>query len=343
MENQSVIKIAFLLESTFLCGGVKVVLCQAEALLKMGHQVKVVSGDPAPDWFSGEICFVQKNPFTFGFDKEFDIIIVTTPELALFHYRHAESKKIYHLIQGYEGDFQECLSMKNRIEKAYRLPVVKLTVSERLATRLENLFPGPYFSIGQGLEHDYFYDLPTSGKWRNPDRVFLVGPLSISVKQIDIGLTAFKKVQKVRPNLNLVRISSVDTRKEEEKLTGPIGEYHTHLKPEEVGRVFRTGCGVLISPSGAGEGFGLPPLEAMACGVPTVLTNIPSYNSFAVPVDYARFVAPGDAISMAQGLMDVLHNHQERCRLISRGLEVASLYRFEKVARKMENIFRNVR
>ncbi len=44
-------KIAYLLESTGLFGGVKVVLQQADALARRGHRVTVVSPEPAPEWF----------------------------------------------------------------------------------------------------------------------------------------------------------------------------------------------------------------------------------------------------------------------------------------------------
>ncbi len=336
-------KIIYFLESTCLCGGVKVILRQAEALAKMGHQVKVISKDPFPEWFGGEICFVRQNPFTAGLGEEFDIAIATTPDLALFHFRYLESKRIYHLIQGYEGDYQECLSIKNKIEGAYNLPIAKLTVSGRLASRLNKLFPGQYFPIGQGLESDYFFAPSGPIRCNNPEKIFLVGAFCISIKRLEIGLKAFSMVRKIRPELRLIRISPVDTQKEEEKLAGPISEYHVYLKPEEVGEIFRQGNALLISPSGPGEGFGLPALEAMACGIPTVLTKIPSYQSFATPVDYARFVEPENVYSMAHGLTDLLTDHRERLRLISRGREVAYLYRFEKVAQKMEKIFRNVR
>jgi len=43
--------IAYLLESTGLFGGVKVVLQQADALARRGHRVTVVSPEPAPEWF----------------------------------------------------------------------------------------------------------------------------------------------------------------------------------------------------------------------------------------------------------------------------------------------------
>lgn len=65
------------------------------------------------------------------------------------------------------------------------------------------------------------------------------------------------------------------------------------------------------------EGFGLPPLEAMAAGVPVVATN-----SGALPEvigDAGRLVAPGEAGAMAGALGEVLTDEDERSRLITAG------------------------
>ncbi len=51
MDSSLSLRIAYLLESTNLCGGVKVALAQAEALCRRGHRVAVVSPQASPDWF----------------------------------------------------------------------------------------------------------------------------------------------------------------------------------------------------------------------------------------------------------------------------------------------------
>ena len=134
--------------------------------------------------------------------------------------------------------------------------------------------------------------------------------------------------------MKLIRISQIDTRINEEKLVGPIDDYHINISPNELARIMRNSSGILISPSGSEEGFGLPALEAMACSMPTVLTDIPSYKSFSKPVDYAKFVKQGSAKSMAQGIIEIMDNTFERLRLIKRGLEVASEYSYEKSSKE---------
>ena len=50
--------------------------------------------------------------------------------------------------------------------------------------------------------------------------------------------------------------------------------------PAEVAALLRC-CDLLLGPSWEQEGFGLPALEAMACGVPVVASDVPCYRDFA--------------------------------------------------------------
>ena len=339
-------KIAYLLESTILCGGVKVVCRQAEELGRRGHQVVVFSPGEYPDWFDSQIQFERRDQLDPEYLKTFDRIIGTSPEMLLSLHRYPGiRRKLWHLVQGYEGDCEEAQSHIPMIEEAYSLPIPKMTVSKCLTDRLERIFPaGAFYSIGQGLESQYFYPAEDNVNEREEvvDTLFIIGPLTISVKQIVLGLDAYALAKKAHPYLRLVRIALVDTRQEEEDRVGKIGEYHVLLRPREVGDVFRSRGGVLLSSSTAGEGFGLPALEAMACGVPTVLTKIPSYLAFGDPQDYAAFVPYDDPRAMADAIYRLLKDDEERRRLIKRGSEVAALYSYERVGEAIEEILYDV-
>lgn len=76
------------------------------------------------------------------------------------------------------------------------------------------------------------------------------------------------------------------------------------------------------------EGFGLPPLEAMACGTPVVCSNTSSLPE--VVGDAAYLIDPMDIASMAKGIDEVLVNSELRESLISKGFEQVKLFSWEK-------------
>jgi glycosyltransferase involved in cell wall biosynthesis len=80
------------------------------------------------------------------------------------------------------------------------------------------------------------------------------------------------------------------------------------------------------------EGFGFPPLEAMACGVPVVA----SANSSIAEVcgDAALLVSPYRVSSIATALMELLTDRALAGRLVSRGYERAARYSWDKTAQR---------
>lgn len=331
-------KIAYLLESAVLCGGVKVVLRQAEALANCGYQVVVICKDNFPRWFDGKINYVTNDPLDINFLKKFSHIIATSPlqVIALFGKLHV-GVIFCHLVQGYEGDLKEASFFSDKISKAYNLPVLRITISNRLTKRLTEVYPNIIsVSVGQGLEKNIFYQTDNKLKKNLPvDKIFLFGPITMPVKNIITGLKAFKKLKKLQPSVELIRISVIDTKKEEEKITGQNINFNVHITPCMVGNILRNSNGILLSPSASGEGFGLPAIEAMACGVPVVLSDIPSHKSFDLPCNYANFVPPNNPDAMAQALNRLIVDKDKRQKLIQRGLSVAQKFSYKKVAEKL--------
>ncbi len=81
------------------------------------------------------------------------------------------------------------------------------------------------------------------------------------------------------------------------------------------------------------EGFGLPVLEAMACGCPSVTSNASSLPEVAG--DGARLVDPADVQAMAAAISDLLTDEAQRKDYSRRGIEQAQKFCWPKAARQL--------
>jgi len=88
------------------------------------------------------------------------------------------------------------------------------------------------------------------------------------------------------------------------------------------------------------EGFGLPPLEAMACGTPVVCSNAASLPESVG--DAAIMVEPEEIETLAGAMDRVLENESIQKHLIARGFEQAKKFSWENTARATIKVYQKV-
>jgi glycosyltransferase involved in cell wall biosynthesis len=106
--------------------------------------------------------------------------------------------------------------------------------------------------------------------------------------------------------------------------------------PEETLAVLYRLAGVFVFPS-LYEGFGLPPLEAMASGTPVVTSNASSLPEVAG--DAAILVDPYEPAAIADGMYRVLADERLRHDLRCRGVARAKQFSWEASVRRIHDIY----
>ncbi|MGC8827810.1 MAG: glycosyltransferase family 4 protein, partial [Anaerolineae bacterium] len=101
------------------------------------------------------------------------------------------------------------------------------------------------------------------------------------------------------------------------------------LSDDDLVRLYQ-GAEVLVQPS-LYEGFGLPVLEAMACGVPAACADWPALNEVAGGA--ALFFDPEDEEDMAGAVVELLTNPERRQALAEAGLARAAEFTWPAAAR----------
>src|SRR5207244_1385557 len=111
-----------------------------------------------------------------------------------------------------------------------------------------------------------------------------------------------------------------------------------YLPDAELASLYR-GARALAYPSLL-EGFGFPPLEAMAAGVPVLCGDIPVLREVAG--DAALFADPTDEAALSVALRDIAKDADLRARLIERGRERAAAFGWRRAAERTLAVYRRV-
>lgn len=109
--------------------------------------------------------------------------------------------------------------------------------------------------------------------------------------------------------------------------------------PLDTLRVFYRAAALFAFPS-LYEGFGLAPLEAMACGAPVVASDLPSL--IEAVGEAAELVSPDNVFDIARGMRDVLLDPERRKQLSAAGLAQAGRFHWENTAKEVLSIYEEV-
>jgi glycosyltransferase involved in cell wall biosynthesis len=104
-------------------------------------------------------------------------------------------------------------------------------------------------------------------------------------------------------------------------------------------RALYSSCKLFVYPS-LYEGFGLPPLEAMACGAPVIASRIAAHEE--VLTDHARLVNSLDETALATAIAELVENNTARDQLTQSGLAHAAKFSWRKTAELTWEVYEEV-
>jgi glycosyltransferase involved in cell wall biosynthesis len=111
-----------------------------------------------------------------------------------------------------------------------------------------------------------------------------------------------------------------------------------YVPDAELTRLYKD-ASVLVYPS-LYEGFGLPPLEAMAFGVPTVISDIAVFRETYDGA--AEFVDPYDPVDIARGVASVVTDGALRARLVLASSHLVGHYGWERTAERLMHLMQEI-
>jgi glycosyltransferase involved in cell wall biosynthesis len=223
-----------------------------------------------------------------------------------------------------ESDAILCISESTKSDLLSRVsvPEEKITVIH-LASEIDATI-----SYGEEVvpEHPYFLYIGSRAPYKNFD-----------------GLCrAVAKVAKDVQDIKLCVVGSLFNSKEL-KLMGELGllslvENYGEVTDSQLAKLYR--CSVAFVYPSLYEGFGIPPLEAMACGTAVIAANCSSIPE--VVGDDAVLFEPSETDSLTEALFFVLNHPSKRSQFISKGYERTKKFTWKKTVMQTVQVYRSL-
>jgi glycosyltransferase involved in cell wall biosynthesis len=318
------VKIAFYLSATNPGGGAKVLLDHARRLAARGHDtVVVVPGDrAAPAWFD------HGRPVLHDVPAGVDLVVATRYRDLAPAVKAARGAPVAHLVQGddsagpraelaasrgFRGAFARRRARRKltRVEKGLALETTKVAVSDSIVARLRDAGFSPLLAPN-GVDETVFAPGPTR-PLADPPRILIAGTHSGPTKGIAEARAALD-VLRARRAIAVVHLAP-----SAEGLAAWADERRSGLAESEVAALLRS-ADAFLGLASDDEGFDLPALEALATGLPCVLSDVAVHRAWR---DGALLVTREDAGAVADALARFIDDDALRATLATRARQVA--------------------
>jgi glycosyltransferase involved in cell wall biosynthesis len=180
-------------------------------------------------------------------------------------------------------------------------------------------------------------------KYHLPEHFLLFVGMIEPRKNLPALLEAFSSIADQIPEYHLVfagpkgwMVEDILQQKCAPKINGKV-HFPGYVEQADLPLVYNM-ADVFIYPS-IYEGFGLPVLEAMACGTPVITSNVSSMPE--IVGEAGVLLPPDDSQALAQAILELVNDPAERQRLSVKGLERAMAFTWERTADKTLAVYRH--
>jgi glycosyltransferase involved in cell wall biosynthesis len=180
----------------------------------------------------------------------------------------------------------------------------------------------------------------------NEQKVLLYVGSETPRQNVYVLIKAFALLKKKIPDIKLIKIGESQSFGAREKILKLITDLNLEediifvgYVPEEDMPRWYNAADILVYPCDY-AGFGLPPLEAMACGTPVITSNTTSLPE--VVNDAGIMIDPKDHKLMADKIFEVLNDESIKNEMVKKGLKQSKRFIWEESAKKTLEICKNM-
>jgi glycosyltransferase involved in cell wall biosynthesis len=356
--EECAMKITFIVPGTGVSGGIKAVFEFANHLHDRGQDVSVIYSlipmRPGAKWYDfrslvgralGVAANVKQGVYIDWFDLEANLIRVPTPagrfvpnadivvatwwETAYYVAGYSRSKgEKFYLVQHYEiwGGPEE------KVNNTYKLGLHNIVNSTWLKDILQDKLNAPVEAlILHAPDWDQFYPEAVE---RNNDIVRILIPYRrIEWKGIEDGIKAFEIARGKCPNVRLVMFGDAPG----EDVPNYV-EFHEGPSNDKLRKIYNS-CHILLFPSHC-EGFGMPPMEAMACKCAVVSTSVGAIADYTIPGETALVSPPHHPELLAENIIRLVKDEKLRRRISEAGYNYIRKFTWDEATDQLEQLFK---
>jgi len=337
-------KIVYLVaNTTFVAGGLRVIIEHVNGLAGLGHEVEIWQAEKGIPYFKTDVSIRTYDPEKLDSP---DVLVLTDP-VFVTDARHIRSKRkrTFLLIQhdfewlSKATDYYKHVTWYADNEDYFDDGTCKiLVVSQWLRDLLHEKYSAKSFLVRNGVSKELFHEAEPMIKTKRP--VVLLQYEPQNWKGFHDAISAILGIGRPEVQVAMFGRSYPLTPYENGQYFGFSFSSVFFCLPEqsELSSIY---CSATIFVSSSWkEGFGLPGLEAMACGVPLITTDSGGINDYAIHDQTAKVVPPRDPVALAEAITNLLDDKAERDRLAQNGLLKAKEFSWSKSIGDLEHILK---